>query len=646
MTTRGSEIRQTVLRVAAAELGPDSPLPQFTPLRALPPTVLGPGASPEMTERVGYGRLDSPLPYALQQDYSRTFEHRAVPAIELSNDRMRATVLPTYGGRVWSLYDVARDRELLYVNPVLAFANFGLTDAWFAGGIEWNLGSTGHVPHSNLPMHAAVVEGPDGPVLRLWEWERTRDLVLQVDLSLPPGSDRLYASTRVINPDPEEKPLYYWTNIAVPETPQTRVLAEATHAWRTDYGGVLTRVEVPHPDSPDVDISYPMAARRAADYFFEVDAAEGRHIVSVEPDGRGFAQTSTEALTGRKLFLWGSGAGGDRWQEWLSGPHARYAEIQAGRCPTQLEHDRLPGGSAISWTEAFGAVDLAPDVVAGEYAEAAAAARAAVHELVPPAALAAWHAAWLSSVADAAPIEALVPGSGWGTVELRLRGVEPEWLTALPFPEVDDESAAAAAWLAGDLAALDATADRLPVPPTSDRWRAVYDDGSEHWWGHLARAVAAQARGDDDLAATAYDASLAARVTPWALRGLATLATDPAEASELYSRARELAPDVRGLATEQLNLLLAADRPDEALKVLDELPDRIRQHGRTRLLEATALAAAGREDEARRLLDELVRGEWEVEDLAEGEPVIGDLWGRLHPDTAVPPAIEFRMTET
>ena len=134
-------------------------------------------------------------------------------------------------------------------------------------------------------MHAAVVAGPGGDVLRLWEWERTRDLVLQVDLSLLPGSDRLYASTRVINPDPEEKPLYYWTNIAVPESPGTRVLTTADAAWRTEYTGALIRVPVPHPDRADVDISHPMASRSPADYFYDLQGQRGRHIVSVEPDG-------------------------------------------------------------------------------------------------------------------------------------------------------------------------------------------------------------------------------------------------------------------------------------------------------------------------------------------------------------------------
>src|SRR5437773_1489472 len=315
-------VSRTALTVRAATLGPASPLPRFTRLRELPYPDVGPGATPDMLERIAYGRLETPLPYRLQEDYDRSLREVELPAYVLENGVLRATVLPTLGGRVWSLHDDARGRGLLFRNPVLYFANFGLTDAWFAGGIEWNLGSTGHTTLSCRPMHAAVVAGPDGDVLRLWEWERTRDLVLQVDLSLLPGSDRLYASTRVINPDPEEKPLYYWTNIAVPESPGTRVLTTADAAWRTEYTGALIRVPVPYPDRADVDISHPMASRSPADYFYDLQGQRGRHIVSVEPDGGGFAQTPTRGRRGRKRFRGGGGPAGSRWRGGFGGPGA------------------------------------------------------------------------------------------------------------------------------------------------------------------------------------------------------------------------------------------------------------------------------------------------------------------------------------
>ena len=167
-----ARIRRTVVTLPSATLGPASPLPRFTRLRELPFPDLDPGVPPDMLERMVYGRLESPLPYPVQEDYDRATHEVELPAYVLENEVLRATVLPTLGGRVWSLHDKTRERELLFRSPRMYFANFGLTDAWFAGGIEWNLGSTGHTTLSCRPVHAAVVAGPTGDVLRLWEWER------------------------------------------------------------------------------------------------------------------------------------------------------------------------------------------------------------------------------------------------------------------------------------------------------------------------------------------------------------------------------------------------------------------------------------------------------------------------------------------
>ncbi len=645
MSGHPARATHTSVQVPAASFGSPSPLPQLTPIRALPDTEPGPGVPEEIRQRAAYGRLSSPLPYAVQNGYDRDPVPASIPAVALDNGVLRAVVLPGLGGRVWSLTDRVRDRELLFVNPVLQPANFGLTDAWCAGGIEWNLGSTGHATTSSRPVHVGVLRRPDGDVVRLWEWERTRDLVLQVDLTLPAGSDRLFASTRIVNPDPEDRPLYWWTTIAVPETEGTRVLVEADSAWRTDYDGRLAEVSVPHPDDPGLDVSRPLASRMAADYFYDVRGQEGRHIVSVEPDGRGFAQSSTAALRGRKLFLWGHGPGGRRWQEWLCGPGARYAEIQAGYCPTQLEHDVMPGGGEVSWTEAFGAVDLDPALAAGPYAEAAAHARSAVHAAVPPDDLEARHRAWRVEVADAPVDELLATGCGWGRVEHLLRGTEPT--SALPFPSVDDDSVPASALLAGDREEFERTVTRLPVPPVSARWAAALDAADRqvgsHWWLDHARAVRHHAAGEPAEAKAAYSRSIEAYPTVPALRGLAVLTAERGElteAAEHYERARALDPTCRPLVTEQLDLLLAAGRPEACLAVIEASPRTVREHGRTRLQQARALAAQGQREAVDALLVDLA-----VEDLAEGDRAIGDLWRELHPGTEVPAMLDFRMTE-
>ena len=181
-------------------------------------------------------------------------------------------------------------------------------------------------------------------MLRLWEWERTRDLVFSVDLSLPSGSDFLYASVRVRNPDPWVKPLYWWTNVAVAETPGLRILAPASRAWQNTYGMRWFRWRCRSRSRIGADVSYPSRAPHPADYFFRIEPRRRKWIAAVAADGAGVVHTSTAGLPGRKLFVWGVGAGGDRWQERLSGPGHRYLEIQAGLATTQFEHLALEAG--------------------------------------------------------------------------------------------------------------------------------------------------------------------------------------------------------------------------------------------------------------------------------------------------------------
>lgn len=544
-----TQVRATRLAVPGATLGPTSPLPAYRPIRALSTTSIGADASEAMRERVARGQLRTPLPYGVQSDYDRGARPLELPAITLDNGILRATVLPTLGGRVWSLRDLRADRELLLVPERLCFAGFALTDAWFAGGIEWNLGSTGHATTTCRPVHAAVVDSPTGQALRLWEWERTRDLILSLDLHL--AGDRLLVSTRVINPDAEDKPLYYWTNIAVPETDATRVLTPATHAWRTSYAGSLDRVPVPHPEG-STDISYPTGSSASADYFFDVAQQSARSITAVESDGTGFCQTATDELRGRKLFLWGHAPGGRRWQRWLVGDQA-YVEIQAGVCATQLEHDLIDGSSQRSWTEAFGPAELDPAAVAGEFAAASRAAADAVQSVAPIADLEEWHRRWLADYAIRTPHALMHRGSGWGQVELSLREQAPP--AGLTFPAADDDSRLAAALLAGE------PVEEPLLPLISARWQRAIERSPHGWWRSYALGVLAHLAGSRDAARDHYLASAEQRETAVALRGLAVLTADNAVAAQLYQRARDIDPATRGLLTEHVQLLLTAGRP-------------------------------------------------------------------------------------
>jgi hypothetical protein len=634
-------VSPTTMRLLAAEVGPESPLPPFTGLQRLPDPSSSPDLPPDMRERIAYGQLASPLPYPLQNSYSRDLQPQEISAIQLSNGRLQALMLPGLGGRLWSLREQMDGRDLVFTNRRLQFANFALTNAWFAGGIEWNLGSTGHAATTCRPVFAGSVPSDRGAALRIWEWERTRDLVFSIDLLMPADRPLLLAFLRVRNPDPEPKPLYWWTNIAAPEKPGVRVLAPAAGAWRTEYDGSIARVAIPFADDPATDVSYPLAAPRAADYFFQVPSEQRPWIAALQADGRGLMQTSTAQLRGRKLFLWGTAAGGRRWQEWLCGPGSRYLEIQAGLATTQLEHLRLDARAEISWAEAYAPIQASPGTVHGSWADALADVAELVTRAIPDEELDEWHRWWRAEMADKAP-QQMAAGSGAGEAELIIRGEDPDRLPGTPFglPLSDGFRHLVALARSGEVDQDAAGADAL-VPPITDRWGPVLDRAAGGWWGLLMKAIRSHARGDHEEALLSYLRSDQLRSTPWAARGLALLAGnrgDHVSAAELFARAVAQAPTCLPLLVEATDQLLAAGRPAACLAMIEAAPQQIAVHGRVVLQRAGALLANGHADAARDLLEAGI----EVADLREGE-TLGELWRAAFGDRPLPYHYDFRM---
>ena len=634
-------VSQVTLRLLAAELGPESPLPPLAGLQRLPDPSGSPDLPADMRERIAYGRLANPLPYPLQNSYERDLRPQQIPALQLTNGRLQAQVLPGLGGRLWSLRDLVADRDLVFTNPRLQFANFAITDAWFAGGIEWNLGSTGHSATTSRPIFAGSVPSNRGAALRIWEWERTRDLVFSVDLLMPADRPLLLAFVRVRNPDPAAKPLYWWTNIAAPEEPGVRVLAPAAGAWRTGYDGSISRVDVPFADDPVTDVSYPLPAQRAADYFFQVPPERRPWIAAVQADGRGLIQTSTAQLRGRKLFCWGTAAGGRHWQEWLCGPRSRYLEIQAGLVTTQLEHLRLEGSAEISWAEAYAPINAAPGAVHGSWPDALAEVTELLARAIQNQELEEWHRWWRAEVADRGP-QQLTAGSGAGQAELAVRGKDPDCLPGTPFGQPLSDGFRHLVRLAGTGEVdQDAAAADVMVPPITDRWVAVFDRAAEGWWGRLMIAIRSHSRQNLEKAWLGYLHSERLKSTPWAARGLALLASgrgDQGSAADLYARAVGQAPTCLPLLVEATHQLLAAGRPAACLAMIDAAPKQVAVHGRLVLQRARALLADGQADAARALLEDGI----EVPDLREGES-LGALWRAAFADRPLPYRYDFRM---
>lgn len=74
------------------------------------------------------------------------------------------------------------------------------------------------------------------PVLRMYEYERIRGVVYQMDFWLEEDSRLLNCRMRIVNECADVIPMYWWSNIAAPEFEDGRIVVPARKAY-TNRGG-------------------------------------------------------------------------------------------------------------------------------------------------------------------------------------------------------------------------------------------------------------------------------------------------------------------------------------------------------------------------------------------------------------------------
>ncbi|MBP1755464.1 MAG: hypothetical protein H6Q59_1862 [Firmicutes bacterium] len=311
----------------------------------------------------GYGLVNSAYPYRQFNTYNRKLQEEEVSVAILENAFLKATFLPDYGGRLWSLVDKETGRNLLYTNDVIRPSNLALRNAWFSGGVEWNIGIIGHNPFTMSPLFTAeLFEEGLGPILRFYEFERVRRVSYQMDFWLEQDSKYLSCRMRISNQNHSVVPMYWWSNIAAPQYQGGRVVIPASEAY-TCIGNEFQKVEV--PNYCGYDLTKYENIEHQIDYFFDLKDKELKYIANLDQSGYGLLQMSTNRLKGRKLFCWGKNEGSDRWQEYLTEEAGRYVEIQAGLGKTQYGCIPMAPNTAWEWIEQYGPVQISSEATKG-----------------------------------------------------------------------------------------------------------------------------------------------------------------------------------------------------------------------------------------------------------------------------------------
>lgn len=608
---------------------------------------------------VGYGFLPSLFPYKMQDLYDRSEDLTPYTGVVLENKYLKAVFIPELGGRMWSLYDKAAGRDLLYTNPVVRPCNLAVRNAWLAGGIEFNCGMVGHHPFTCSRIFACETKLDDGtPVLRMYEFERIRRCVYQMDFFLPEDSKMLFGRMRIVNPNRETVPMYWWTNMAVREDVKARDVIDATVTYN-NKGGMVGKNPVPFSDG--IDITYPTNNPIAIDYFWKIPNEARKFTAHLGEDGYGFVQTSTKRLQGRKLFVWGQGEGGARWQEFLTkdDTNGRYVEIQAGVAHTQYECLPMPPLTAWEWLEGYGALQADPAKVHGDWAVCREEVKARLDDIYT-------EKFFEDKLAETKPMalrpaeKMICEGSGWGKLEniRREKQGQPLVCPHLDFGTTGKEQEV---WLKllneGTLASADGS---LPVlPPDSwmlqDEWTALIRESAECHEKYLHLAAIALASRQLRDGAEAIEKALTFGKTPTALFILSQvkrLQGDSVGSAETAMEAQAMLPEDVSLTRQALNMALSVGMNDAVIAAYEAAPAKVKADGRVAMYCAFALLRTGKIDEAEALL--MRDGGLSVTDIREGEISLTSLYldvakarsGKEDFDPAdvdVPRRFDFRM---
>ncbi len=298
-----SELRFETMKIRGAELGEESCVPDLLGEHILQNDLK---FYLDETDEIydGYGRRKNAYPYRQYHSYTRELKEKEMKTAVLENSYLKAVFLPEYGGRLWKLWDKTTGVNLLYTNDVIRFSNLAIRNAWFSGGVEWNIGIIGHTSYTTAPLYTAVTETDTGaPVLRMYEYERIRKVPYQMDFWLEEEDKVLNCRMRIVNESDDVIPMYWWSNMAVPEYENGRIVVPADKAF-TNGDGVVYKVDIPMVNG--VDVTDYQKIPKSVDYFFAIDEKKPKYIANINKEGYGLLQTSTQRL---KAFFLGKRTG-------------------------------------------------------------------------------------------------------------------------------------------------------------------------------------------------------------------------------------------------------------------------------------------------------------------------------------------------
>ena len=270
----------------------------------------------------------SRYPYFFFDGTSAKSAPRKWKAVVLESDRLKVTILPEIGGKIWGAVDKATGREFIYFNHAVKFRNIAQRGPWCSGGIELNFGIYGHSPSTATPVAYYVRADKDGGVsCFLSDTEFICRTTWQVEVRLEDGKDYFTTRTTWFNGSGFFTPFYHWMNAGYsvrgnPEFffPGASYIGHAgdSHPWPVDEKGRNLA-------------KYSENAFGRNKSYHVLDGDNSFYGVWWPEAGVGsFHETPLTQKYGRKIWLWALSREGGIWEDLLTDGDGQYAELQSG----------------------------------------------------------------------------------------------------------------------------------------------------------------------------------------------------------------------------------------------------------------------------------------------------------------------------
>ena len=274
---------------------------------------------------------------------------KAFRAVFIENEYLKLTYIPDFGGRIFSLYDKLRGREVFYRNDVLKPAHYNPRISWTQSGIEM----TGPYDAHMLTLYGEpfwshkIVRHPDGSVsLVLGEIDPVYHMKVNLTATLHPSVAALQMSVFCYNRRDGRMPQMIWLSAALSATEKTRFIYPMTRTI-----GHTTSEIADWPVYDGTDYSWDRNNKHMLGVFGIDIYDDFQGAYQFDRDYGVFRYADRRVVQGMKMWTFGYGAGSKNLERGYTDNAGPYVEVQSGRHVWDGNYEWVAPHKVENWSE-------------------------------------------------------------------------------------------------------------------------------------------------------------------------------------------------------------------------------------------------------------------------------------------------------